>query len=410
MAPRHAILAGNTPTFLPRLAHAQILRRTLPRGEMASGLIGRKRRLSQHVGAGNKHKNGYNPDWKVDFPWHVPVNDSSDSEATATGGIVLFCSICKRHRTKQKNNAGNWTARPCKNLRRDVLQRHRESSMHREAQELESTRLASERDGGIRQAFSSRVLVHRKAIIGTFHLLYWLAKEEIAHTTKFNSLKDLAIRLGCDYLRELVRGKNAQYSSDQIVAELLQCLSLVIEEQIVAELLQCLSLVIEEQIVAELLQCLSLVIEEQIVVELLQCLSLVIEEQIVAELLQCLSLVIEEQIVAELLQCLSLVIEEQIVVELLQCLSLVIEEQIVVELLQCLSLVTEEQIVAELLQCLSLVTEEQIVAELLQCLSLVIEEQIVVELLQCLSLVIEEQIVVELLQCLSLVIKGANCS
>ena len=46
VAPRHAILAGNTPTFLPRLAHAQILRRTLPRGEMASGLIGRKRRLS----------------------------------------------------------------------------------------------------------------------------------------------------------------------------------------------------------------------------------------------------------------------------------------------------------------------------------------------------------------------------
>ena len=62
VTPRHAILAGNTPTFLPRLAHAQILRRTLPRGEMASGLIGRKRRLSQHAGAGNNHKNGYNPD------------------------------------------------------------------------------------------------------------------------------------------------------------------------------------------------------------------------------------------------------------------------------------------------------------------------------------------------------------
>ena len=46
VAPRHAILAGNTPTFLPRLAHVQILRRTLPRGEMPSGLIGRKRRLS----------------------------------------------------------------------------------------------------------------------------------------------------------------------------------------------------------------------------------------------------------------------------------------------------------------------------------------------------------------------------
>jgi hypothetical protein len=86
--------------------------------------------------------------------------------------------------------------------------------------------LASERDGGIRRAFSSRVLVHRKAIIGALHLLYGLAKKEIAHTTKFNSLKDLAIRLGCVYLRELVRSKNVQYSSEQIVAKLLQCLSL----------------------------------------------------------------------------------------------------------------------------------------------------------------------------------------
>ena len=93
-----------------------------------------------------------------------------------------------------------------------MLYRHKQSSMHKEAQELESTRLASESDGGIRQAFSSRILVQRKAIIGVLHLLYWLAKEEVAHTTKFNSLKDLAIRLGCEYFRELSLGRNAQYS------------------------------------------------------------------------------------------------------------------------------------------------------------------------------------------------------
>ena len=75
------------------------------------------------------------------------------------------------------------------------------------------------------------LLVHFTSCTG------WPYKEEIAHTTKFNSLKDLAIRLGCDYLRELVCGKkNAQYSSEQIVAELLQCLSLVIEEQILSDL------------------------------------------------------------------------------------------------------------------------------------------------------------------------------
>ena len=86
--------------------------------------------------------------------------------------------------------------------------------MHKEAQQLEATRLASERDGGVRQAFASRVVLQRKALIGALHLLYWLAKEEVAHTTKFNSLKEVAILLGCDYLRELNLGRNAQYSSE----------------------------------------------------------------------------------------------------------------------------------------------------------------------------------------------------
>ena len=117
-----------------------------------------------------------------------------------------------------------------------MLQHHKDSTMHKAAQQLEATRLVSERDGGIRQAFSSRVVVQRKALIGAFHLLYWLANEEVAHTTKLNSLKDLSIKLGCDYLCKLNFGRNAQYSSEQTIAELLQCLSLVIEEKTLSDL------------------------------------------------------------------------------------------------------------------------------------------------------------------------------
>jgi hypothetical protein len=106
--------------------------------------------------------------------------------------------------------------------------------MHKDALQRESTRLASKQSGGIRQAFATRVVVQRKALIGALHLMYWLAKEEIAHTTKFNSLKQLAISLGCDYLRELSIGKNAQYSSEQTIAELLHCLAQVLEEQTVS--------------------------------------------------------------------------------------------------------------------------------------------------------------------------------
>jgi len=108
--------------------------------------------------------------------------------------------------------------------------------MHKQAQQLEATRVASERDGGIRQAFSSRVVAQRKALVGALRVLYWLAKEEVAHTTKFTSLKDLSISLGCDYLHELNVGRNAQYTSEQTIAELLHCLSQVIEEQILSDL------------------------------------------------------------------------------------------------------------------------------------------------------------------------------
>ena len=88
--------------------------------------------------------------------------------------------------------------------------------MHREAEECETQRLASQCDGGIVQAFSARVLVNRKALIGALKMVYWLAKEEIASATKFCSLMDLSIQLG----------------SEQTITELLQCLSPVTEEQI----------------------------------------------------------------------------------------------------------------------------------------------------------------------------------
>ena len=108
--------------------------------------------------------------------------------------VGLLCSLCKQHQTKQRNSVGTWTEKPCNLLRRDILQCHKDSNMHKEAAELEAARLASRRNGGIKQAFSACVVVQRNALIGALQLMYWLAKEEVAHTTKFNSL---AIRFGC---------------------------------------------------------------------------------------------------------------------------------------------------------------------------------------------------------------------
>ena len=178
-----------------------------------------------------KHRVGYDSSWQKEYPWHIPVYGSD--ETTVIG--VLY-ALCKQHNVQQRNKSGTWTEKPCTLLRKDLLQRHKTSSMHKEAEQRETARQASQRDGGIRQAFSTRIMVQRKALIGALQLVYLLAKEEIAHTTKFNSLKDLVIHLGCDFLRELSLGRNAQYSIEQIISELLQCISLVIKEQIVSDM------------------------------------------------------------------------------------------------------------------------------------------------------------------------------
>ena len=182
----------------------------------------------------SKHRVEYDHHWLEEFSWHTPVySEEGNADSLLVG---LLCSLCTRHGTKQRNNSGTWTSKPCTYLRKDMLKRHKESKMHKSAEAAETQRVAARRDGGIVQAFSAQVMMNRKALIGALKSLYWLVKEEIAHTTKFSSLMDLAIHLGSDYLRELNLGKNAHYTSEQTIRELLYCLSSVIGERIVDDI------------------------------------------------------------------------------------------------------------------------------------------------------------------------------
>ena len=153
----------------------------------------------------------------------MPVHDTGSTESTVVG---LLCSLCKLHNAKQQNAAECRLQKICCFHRRGCTTT---SYGHKQAEELEAARLASQQNGGIRQAFSARVALKRKALIGALHPMYWLAKLEVAPTTKFNSLKDLTIQVGCEHLYELSPGRNAQYSSEQIISELL---SLAVDEQI----------------------------------------------------------------------------------------------------------------------------------------------------------------------------------
>ena len=75
-----------------------------------------------------------------------------------------------------------------------------------------------------------------KAITGLMKCLYWLAKEETAHHTKFKSLVSLGKVLSRSYLSELEIAKNVTYSSHRIIDEFFDVLSTCVENDILSQI------------------------------------------------------------------------------------------------------------------------------------------------------------------------------
>ncbi|KAJ8334192.1 hypothetical protein SKAU_G00398310 [Synaphobranchus kaupii] len=133
----------------------------------------------------------------------------------------MLCRVCKSHQQKQRNGEQCWSKDPVYTLRRDVI--HMKSEQHKKALRKEMQRLASERDGGVEQGFQLQVSLQHDAIKKAMETLYWLAKEEVAHTTKFSSFLDFAKdHLGCEVLAHLHQGGNASYRIKRILQEMLQ--------------------------------------------------------------------------------------------------------------------------------------------------------------------------------------------
>ena len=104
--------------------------------------------------------------------------------------------------------------------------------MHKDAVGMETSRESITRHGGIEASFQRTVTLQKQAVMGAMKCMYWLVKEEVAHTTKFASLLDLVIDLGCSYMKELNVGGNAHYTSERIMNEFVRALSMCIEDDL----------------------------------------------------------------------------------------------------------------------------------------------------------------------------------
>ena len=71
----------------------------------------------------------------------------------------MMCTVCKRHRQRQRNGEYIWSVVPCTSLRKDHVLRHHKSEQHTGASLKDQKRLAAEVNGGIKQAMADMVRI-----------------------------------------------------------------------------------------------------------------------------------------------------------------------------------------------------------------------------------------------------------
>ena len=147
----------------------------------------------------------------------------------------MYCQWCKTHSVAGRGRA-TLISKPCISYREDKIKAHMRSFSHKEASKLQAEAEESARTGGIRQSFETSITIERKAFIAALKVMHWLAKEEIAHTTKFESLISLAINIGAKELKALSKGANATYTSERTMHEIIEVLSATVEEEILQDI------------------------------------------------------------------------------------------------------------------------------------------------------------------------------
>ena len=138
-------------------------------------------------------------------------------------GKGMFCTLCQKY-NKSPFSRGTWNTAPCTRLRLQSITAHEHSATHKDSLKLESDQIT------IQSALNP--VVPSKGIEQAFLSLYFLAKQRISHTTNFEPLLDLLALLGLNVKSKIQIAKNALYTSDKAVQEMLYVISEVIETAI----------------------------------------------------------------------------------------------------------------------------------------------------------------------------------
>ena len=169
-----------------------------------------------------KQASGFNHEWiKGGEHWLQYVS-----------GKGMFCTVCRKY-DKRPYNCATWNKEPCTRYRLQSITAHETCAAHSDSLKLE---LAATTTPSISEAIVHLPEVPVKGIEKAFSCLYFLAKRRIPHTTNYEPFLDCLSFLAMNIKAEISLAKNATYTSDKAIQEMLYVLSEVIEMGILKEM------------------------------------------------------------------------------------------------------------------------------------------------------------------------------
>lgn len=190
-----------------------------------------------------KDSRQYTKSWEKVYPWLYL--DKSRNGA--------FCKLCERHAsgdiaTKQRTG-GVFISIPFTNYRKATgktgkLTKHASSQTHQRSVELENCRLQAAGNPIYNQILNQNIeetKSNRQSFIVLLTGLYYLCKEEIAHTTKYESLVNRVLRKCNDSLDSWIksRSERATYISRATACELLECIGECLDKTVTDSVENC---------------------------------------------------------------------------------------------------------------------------------------------------------------------------
>ena len=163
------------------------------------------------------------PAWKNNRPWLKYVENEG-----------MYCTYCQKQ-NKLPYGRTVWNTTPSTRLRLQTVKDHAESAEHKDSVKTE---LLLEKNLSVPETLGKPTDISADGMVQAFQCLYFLCKNDIAHTTNFPKLLNLTKLIGVDILGKIGKGNNAKYTSTTAIKEFLMCMSEVIETQILDELKQ----------------------------------------------------------------------------------------------------------------------------------------------------------------------------